>query len=86
MCNKNSILIFSIVGSLIVLSPSNAFAYLGPGLGGGVVIATLGLLFVIIAGIFGILWFPLKKLFMKFKKSKKNEVFKEDEYNHKDKL
>ena len=86
MCNKSSILVFLLVGFLIVLYPSNTFAYLGPGLGGGVVIATLGLLFVIVAGIFGILWFPLKKLFMKFKKSKKNENFKEDEYNNKDKL
>ena len=47
MCNKNSILIFSIVGSLIVLSPSNAFAYLGPGLGGGVV-SNFRIAFVII--------------------------------------
>lgn len=46
------------------------YAYLGPGLGGGIIAATLGIIVAIFAAIFGLIWFPLKKYF-KNKKNKK---------------
>ena len=46
------------------------YAYLGPGLGGGIIAATIGIIVAIFAAIFGLIWFPLKKYF-KNKKNKK---------------
>mgnify|MGYP001214110198 CR=1 FL=1 len=51
---------------------SKSFAYLGPGLGGGVIAATLGIIVAIFAAIFGILWFPIKRILNKKKKKKNN--------------
>ena len=45
-------------------------AYLGPGLGGGVIAATIGIIVAIFATIFGLIWFPLKR-FLKRRKEKK---------------
>jgi len=62
------IIIFSL------LMTSKSFAYLGPGIGGGVIAATIGIIFAIIAFIFGILWFPLKRLINKYKKNKEKKI------------
>ena len=45
-------------------------AYIGPGLGGGIIAATFGIIFAVFAAIFGLLWFPLKR-FLKDRKKKK---------------
>ena len=49
------------------------YAYVGPGMSGGLIAATLGIVVAIFAAIIGILWFPLKRFFMKRKQKKKNE-------------
>ena len=49
---------------------SAAYAYLGPGIGGGILVATLGVVIAIFAAIFGVIWFPLKR-FLKRRKKKK---------------
>ena len=56
---------------------SVAYAYLGPGIGGGIIAATLGVVIAIFAAIFAVIWFPLKKLFKrtKEKKIKKQKKF-----------
>ena len=54
---------------LFITSPS--YAYLGPGFGGGMIAATIGIIVAIFAAIFGLIWFPLKRLFKK-KKEKNN--------------
>ena len=48
-----------------------AFAYLGPGMGGGLIAATLGIIFAIFVGLFGLIWFPIKRLLKKRKKKEK---------------
>ena len=53
-----------------------SYSYLGPGLGGGIVAATLGIILAIFAAIFGIIWFPLKRYLNK-KKEKKAPASKE---------
>ena len=58
----STILYFSLI--------ETCFAYLGPGIGVGMVAATLGIILAIFASIFGVLWFPIKR-FLKKKKSKK---------------
>lgn len=55
-----------------IILTSSSFAYLGPGLGGGVIAATLGIIVAIFAAIFGILWFPIKRVLNKKKKKKNN--------------
>ena len=53
------------------ISPS--YAYLGPGFGGGMIAATIGIVVAIFAALFGLIWFPLKRL---FKKKKNKNVLK----------
>tara|TARA_B100000287_G_C20342533_1_gene666410 strand:- start:523 stop:723 length:201 start_codon:yes stop_codon:yes gene_type:complete len=47
-----------------------AFAYLGPGMGAGIVLATIGFIVAIFAALFAIIWFPIKRLIKKNKKNK----------------
>ena len=60
---------------LLFIIPINAHAYLGPGVGLGILAATVGVILAIFAGLFGILWYPVKKIIKK-KKEKKNETDK----------
>ena len=46
---------------------THAYAYLGPGLGGGIITATIGILVAILALIVGIVWFPIKRYLNKKK-------------------
>ncbi|MEL6105210.1 MAG: hypothetical protein AAFU85_04205 [Planctomycetota bacterium] len=47
------------------------FAYLGPGLGAGVVIVVIGVFLLLAMTLFTFLWFPLKRLVKRFS-AKKN--------------
>ena len=47
---------------------TSSYAYLGPGVGGGVLVATLGVIVAIFAAVFGLIWFPIKRLLKKRKK------------------
>lgn len=59
---------------------SSAFAYVGPGLGAGVLWTILGFIIAIFAGLFGILWFPIKRLFKK-KGENKNTIESKNDNN-----
>ncbi len=61
---------FTIILTFLFLVPSTSNAYIGPGMGGGVIIATIGLIVAIFAAIFGIIWFPIKRFLKKRKKNK----------------
>lgn len=64
---------FLIIFFVFLLSVfSNLNAYIGPGMGGGLIAATIGIVVAIIAALFGILWFPLKRLWIKIKAKKNN--------------
>ena len=58
----------------LLISP-NAFAYLGPGMGGGAIAAVLGLIGAIFLGIFSILYYPIKRKLL----GKRARVQKEQE-------
>ncbi len=65
--------------SLLFLSiTTSSFAYLGPGIGGGVIAATLGIILAILAAIFGLIWFPIKRLIKNRKKQKDHQPNKVD--------
>ena len=61
--------------SFLIFSTNFAYAYLGPGVGFGILAATFGIIFAIFAALFGILWYPIKKIIRK-KKEKKNDINK----------
>jgi len=64
---------FKLITVIIFLIPTSANAYLGPGIGGGVIAATIGIIIAIFAAIFGILWFPIKRFLKKRKDNKKKK-------------
>ena len=49
------------------------FAYLGPGMAGGVIAAIFGLIIAFFIGLFGIIYYPIKRA-LKNKKSKKKNL------------
>ena len=59
----------------LLIIPTYSYAYLGPGMGGGMLAAAIGVVVAIFAAIFGILWFPIKR-FLKKKRNKNEEIKK----------
>ena len=65
------------MNKLILLSPllliSNfSFAYIGPGMSGGVIAAVIGFLAAFILGLWSILYYPIKRMLKKRKKKNNN--------------
>ena len=52
---------------LLLVSAKSAYAYVGPGLGVGVVASILGLISGLLMLLFGAVWYPLKKLYGKMR-------------------
>lgn len=66
--NKKILLI-----SIIFLSvTNNSYAYIGPGVGLGFIITTISILFGLLAMLFGLVWFPIKRYLNKKKMKKEN--------------
>ena len=55
----------------LISTPS--FAYIGPGMGGGVIAAIIGIFAALFLGLFGILYYPIKRALNKKKKIKKEK-------------
>ena len=60
----------SIFISLIFSNLSPLFAYIGPGMGSGVIAAILGIIAAFFLGLWGILYYPIKRAFKNKKKKK----------------
>ncbi len=61
-----------ILNSILFLSLFHTpatFAYIGPGMGGGVIAAIFGIIAAFFLGLWGILYYPIKRAF----KNKKNK-------------
>lgn len=58
-----------IITLLLISSPVSA--YIGPGVGGGVIAAIIGFFAAILLGLWGILYYPIKRA-LKNRKEKKN--------------
>lgn len=52
----------------IIILPTYAYAYVGPGLGAGTIGVVLGIIGSIFIALFAIIWYPLKRLFKKNRK------------------
>jgi hypothetical protein len=59
-CQK-SVLPFILLS--LIFNPTVASAYVGPGLGTGVVAAVLGVAVGIVMLVVGVVWYPIKRLF-----------------------
>ena len=66
---------FYILFFIFFLLTNYSYSYLGPGIAGGTIVAVVGFIVAIIAAIFGILWFPIKRMFKK-KKKKTTDVYR----------
>ena len=64
----------SILISLIFSNLSPLLAYIGPGMGGGVIAAIFGIIAAFFLGLWGILYYPIKRAFKN--KKKKNTLSK----------
>ena len=54
---------------IVLLSISNSvFAYIGPGMGGGIIAAVLGVVGALLLALFGILYYPIKRMLKNRKK------------------
>ena len=54
---------------IVLLSISSpVFAYIGPGMGGGFIAAVLGVVGAILLALFGILYYPIKRMLKNRKK------------------
>lgn len=62
---------------IFILTTSDSFAYVGPGLGLGVIGAIIGIVAAVFLAIVGVFWYPLKRMF----KNQKPEKEKENEQN-----
>ena len=51
--------------AILVLEPSMAQAYIGPGLGAGVISAVLGFVAAVAMAFVALVWYPIKRLFRK---------------------
>jgi hypothetical protein len=63
--NKASILL------LLILLPTPSYAYIGPGMGGGVIAIVIGFFAAIFLALWGILYFPIKRA-LKNRRQKKD--------------
>ncbi len=69
---------FISISFILCLISTSSFAYIGPGVGGGVVAATIGIIVAIFAAIIGLIWFPIKRLLKKRKVEKEQQQNKID--------
>ena len=48
---------------IVLLSiSSSVFAYIGPGIGGGIIAGVLGVIGAVLLALFGILYYPIKRM------------------------
>lgn len=73
----------SLVIGWLLLFPLAVHAYMGPGMGVGVIGVVLGILVAIFLAFFAILWYPVKRLFVR-RRNQKEEKPGDSEDNKKD--
>ena len=56
--------------SSILVNLSTRFAYIGPGMGGGVIAAIFGIIAAFFLALWGILYYPIKRAFKNKQKKK----------------
>ncbi len=67
----------ALISAILIFLPQTVMAYVGPGAGLSAIGAFFALVFCVIVAVFGLIWYPLKKLFRK-PKQKSNPVSPEN--------
>jgi hypothetical protein len=62
------IMAFVACALVLLAQPLHAYAYVGPGLGAGMVAAVLGVAGGLLMLIVGVFWYPIKKVIKRFRK------------------
>ena len=75
---ETNVMTESIFISVIFLNLSPLFVYIGPGMGGGVIAAIFGIIAAFFLGLWGILYYPIKRA---FKNKKKKNAFSKNKNN-----
>lgn len=70
---------FTIFILFVLLQTSNVQAYVGPGLGVGVIGVIFGVIVSILMAILGLFWYPIKRF---FKKDKDEETLDDSDNNN----
>ena len=56
---------------VLLVFPTSAVAYIGPGMAGGVIAASFAVIAAIFICVFGVIWFPIKRMLKNKKKKDK---------------
>ena len=67
---KGIVMSESMVFFIIFFNLSPLFVYIGPGMGGGVIAAIFGIIAAFFLGLWGILYYPIKRAFKNKNKNK----------------
>lgn len=51
-----------VLAAVLILAPTGAFAYVGPGLGAGAIAAVLGVIGSLFLGLFAVVYYPIKRV------------------------
>ena len=70
MPTKSKLILYIIAHLFLLLIPNLAFAYIGPGLGVGAMIALVIVLVSVLLALYALVWFPMKRR-MKAKRQEK---------------
>jgi membrane protein implicated in regulation of membrane protease activity len=70
--------------SLLLIYPNISVAYIGPGLGAGVIATAIGFVGAILIGFFAVLYYPIKRIIKKRKSRTSEEKKEEENYEEKD--
>ena len=68
---------------IIIFKLSPLLGYIGPGMGGGVIAAIFGIIAAFFLGLWGILYYPIKRAFKNKKKKNKLSKNKNNSNNRK---
>ncbi len=71
--SKETAAAISVAAPLLLMLPTHAFAYVGPGLGAGTLGVILGLLGSIILALFAFFWYPIKRMLFGNKAEKEGD-------------
>jgi len=56
----------------LAILPLAANAYIGPGMGGGLVASTIGIVLALLLIVIGLVWYPIKKVIKTFRRKRHN--------------
>lgn len=63
----------NLVALFVIFIPTSCFAYIGPGMAGGVVATILGFIAALLIAIFAVVYYPIKRAIKNRRRTKNDE-------------